>query len=194
MPLKTITNAAESAGRLFAILAGYSLLGLSLLICAEIVLRRIAGISLQGVDEIGGYVLAGSSAFGFAYALLCRGHTRIDILVSRTPSVVKAVLNILSSAVMALIAAFMAWRAYMALDRSLRLGSLASTPLQTPIWIPQSIWVAGLVFFALVAFLFLVRSLSAAIKGADCVNSVAGITSLDEIVAHEVSSETKKER
>jgi hypothetical protein len=59
--LDRIHGLLDGATRIGAILSGYALLLLSLTICAEIVLRRLAAYSLQGVDEIGGYVLAGIS-------------------------------------------------------------------------------------------------------------------------------------
>ena len=41
------------------------------------------------------------------------------------------------------------WRAWATLDETLLFGSRARTALQTPLWIPQSIWLAGLAFFLL---------------------------------------------
>jgi hypothetical protein len=37
------------------------------------------------------------------------------------------------------------------LSRSLARGSLANTPLETPLWIPQSIWVGGWIWLSLVS-------------------------------------------
>jgi hypothetical protein len=52
--------------------------------------------------------------------------------------------------------AYMAWRT---LSDSLLFGSVSSTPLQTPLWIPQSLWVAGLLVFALAALWSAIRGL-----------------------------------
>lgn len=180
----------EGAGRFAAILAGYALLGLSIAICAEILLRRFSGLSLQGTDEVGGYVLAGASAFGFAYALLHHGHTRIDLLLRRVPPGAQAALNLFSAALFALIACSMAWRAFATLQRSLELGAVAPTPLQTPIWIPQGIWVAGLCFFALVAIYHLLLGLTALRRGARFTNSLIGPISLDQEIEEEISQST----
>ena len=43
-----------------------------------IIARKLFSYSLQGVDEIGGYVVAITGTFGFAYALINRTHTRIE--------------------------------------------------------------------------------------------------------------------
>ena len=55
--------------------------------CVEMVTRKLFNFSLQGVDEIGGYTLAVTSALGlFVHAAGTRGHTRVDFLLSRLPA------------------------------------------------------------------------------------------------------------
>jgi len=192
MPLERTYRSFETVGRLAALAGGYVLLGLSLLICAEILLRRFIGISLQGVDEIGGYVLAGVSAFGFGYALLARAHTRIDILFYRLGPRVQAALNLLSAAAVAAVACFMLWRAAATFQRSAELGSAAATPLQTPIWIPQLAWVLGLGFFAAVAVMLLVRALlTLRAQGSAGVNAMIGPLSLEAGIEEETDSVDK---
>ncbi len=187
--LDRVHGLLDGVTRLGAILAGYALLGLSLLICAEILLRRLAGFSLQGVDEIGGYVLAGISGFAFAFGLMQKAHTRIDLLFRYGHPWVQAILNVLAALTFAGIALFMAIRANATLERSLELGSLAPTPLRTPIWIPQSIWVTGLTLFAVVALFLAVRAVVALFQGPAKVNALVGPPTLDE----EIHAETHRE-
>ncbi|TVQ35137.1 MAG: TRAP transporter small permease [Geminicoccaceae bacterium] len=177
----------EGTTRLGAILAGYALLGLALAICAEIALRRLANFSLQGVDEVGGYVLAGISGFAFAFGLMQRAHTRIDIVLRLMPAWGQATLNLLAAVIFAGIAVFMAVRAHATLDRSLQLGSLASTPLQTPLWIPQTIWLVGLTLFAVVAVFLAFRAVVAVFEGTRAVNAIAGPPTLQEEIDAERS-------
>lgn len=180
MVLERTYRSFEAVGRLVALAGGYALLGLSLLICSEILLRRFIGVSLQGVDEIGGYVLAGVSAFGFGYALIERAHTRIDILFYKLGPRAQAGLNLFAATMIAAVACFMFWRAAAAFQRSAELGSIAATPLQTPLWIPQLAWVTGLGFFAAVALMLLVRALIVLREqGAAGVNATIGPLSLD---------------
>ena len=70
--MRTITKDPNPVSRFFgpparflAILSGWWLIALSFLTVAEILLRKFFSISLQGVDEIGGYTTAIVSAFGF---------------------------------------------------------------------------------------------------------------------------------
>ncbi|WP_048708308.1 TRAP transporter small permease subunit [Microvirga massiliensis] len=141
----------ENLSRLAALLCGYAYLGLCFLIGFEILARRFLHFSLQGVDEIGGYVLAITVAFGFGYALIQGSHTRIDILLMYLGERGRAICNFLALLGIAVFASFMAWRAWDTLRETLEFDSLASTPLQTPLWIPQTLWVAGLALFALIA-------------------------------------------
>lgn len=149
--LERVINAA-------AIAAGYACLGLCFLVGYEIVARRFLSHSVQGVDEIGGYVLALTAAIGFASALLHSMHTRIDVALSHFPRPVQAILNTIAASLLAGFAVFMLLRAWAALQESIEFGSRASTPLQTPLWIPQTAWVGGIGLFALIASAMAVHS------------------------------------
>lgn len=150
-----------------ALAAGYAALALSALIAFEVIARKFFAFSLQGVDEIGGYVLAIGVAFSFAYALIQRAHTRVDVILAKLPCVVRAPLNALAAVLLAGMAGFMLWRGFETLLETLEFNSRASTPLQTPLWIPQSLWVAGLGVFALLATLFAIRAVVLLVSG-DC--------------------------
>jgi TRAP-type C4-dicarboxylate transport system permease small subunit len=127
---------------------GWWLLALSAATCLEILGRKFFGFSLQGVDEIGSYTFAIVTGFGFSYALICAGHTRVDFVLSRFSSRPRALLNTLAMLTLAGMAAFAAWRAGHVLADSRALVSTAPTPLATPLWWPQSIWFAAYALFA----------------------------------------------
>ncbi len=137
--------------RYLAILGGYGFLILSLLIAFEVVARKLFNFSLQGVDEIGGYIMAAAVALGLSYALAQRAHTRIDMFVEQLPGRLPAAMHVLAQVSLAGFALFMAWRAAVTLNDSIGYQSVASTPLQTPLWIPQLAWNVGLFFFAFLA-------------------------------------------
>ena len=61
----------------------------------------------------------------------------------------------------------MASMAWVTLSDSLTFGSVTSTPLQTPLWIPQSLWLAGLVLFGLSALWTALMGLLALRQGLD---------------------------
>jgi TRAP-type C4-dicarboxylate transport system permease small subunit len=130
------------------ILCGWGLMAICLATLYDIVARRLFGHSVQGVNELGAYLLAIVSAFGFSSALLQKAHSRVDFLFPYLPSLLVSLLNLTASVLLAFLAAFSVWHGWHVLDESLLFDARASTPLQTPLWIPQGIWLAGLAVFA----------------------------------------------
>ena len=174
--------------RLLAILSGWWLLALSFLTVAEILLRKLLSVSIQGVDEIGGYTLAVVSAFGFANALLVKGHTRVDFLLGRLPGWPRAALNALAYALLAGLAAFAAWRGWAVLSESIEFQSRANSPLQTPLWLPQSAWLAGIAVFAAAAGAMAAHALALLATDWRRVNRLYGPLTVEEEVDIEVGA------
>jgi TRAP-type C4-dicarboxylate transport system permease small subunit len=161
--------------RLIALFAGLSrggawfgglmLFAASFMIGAEVLLRKLAGLSIGGADELSGYVLAIASAWGFGFSLLGRAHIRIDTLYGLLPQRLQAILDLLALALTTFFFGFTAWFAWAHLMRSVSLGARSMTPLQTPLVIPQSLWVAGLICFVALAVLLWLRALLAVVAG-----------------------------
>jgi TRAP-type C4-dicarboxylate transport system permease small subunit len=172
--------------RFFTLASGWWLVGLSVATCVEMVCRKFLGFSLQGVDEVGAYTLAVTSALGFSYALLARGHTRVDFLLSKLPAAPRAALNWLAMASLAAVASFAAWRAWTVLAESIEFDSHSTSPLQTPMWLPQSLWFVGWVLFALVALAMAVHAGVLLARDRDRLNRIYGPPTLDE----EIEAET----
>lgn len=183
-----VMRAIETTARFFAILCGWGCFILSVLIGVDVVARKFFGFSLQGTDELGGYVVAITAAFGFSLALIQRAHTRIDVFLGHVPPLGLALLNVLAMTSTAGFAGFMAWRTWATLDESLEFGSLASTPWQTPLWIPQSIWVAGLVMFAVIATALAVHAAVLLFADPDRLNRRYGPPSLKEEISAELET------
>jgi TRAP-type C4-dicarboxylate transport system permease small subunit len=159
--------ANEKHGRVetgIAVIFGLALCLLSLLVSLEVILRRFFLISLQGVDELGGYILAVASAIGFFLALMDRAHMRIDILYGRLPLAVRRILDGLAAAMMALSAVLLFWMAWITLDESMLFQSVSQTPWATPMVIPQSVWLATLAPFTLLAVWILVKWIVAFVR------------------------------
>ena len=171
-----------------SIIGGYVLLGLSFLIVFEVIARKLFDFSLQGVDEIGGYVVAITGTFGFAYALIERTHTRIDIVLDHVPSQLRNLLNVLAYGLVAAASVFMLRYAYEALNESILFGSLSPTPLQTIMWIPQSLWVAGLVWFSITALAILVHLLLLQFRDSELAFRLYGPPTIQQEVDREMAS------
>ena len=127
-------------------------IGAGLLVCVgyvllEITLRRF-GSSLGGTTEITGYVMAVATAWGMGFALMELAHVRIEILRTRLARWGRVMLDLVAMIAMAGTVVLIAFRTWPVLARSIANDSRANTVLETPLWIPQSLWFAGWVWFA----------------------------------------------
>ncbi len=166
---------------------GWWLLALSVVTCFEMLGRKVFGFSLQGVDEVGAYTYAVVGAFGFGQALITRSHTRVDFLLSRFSVRTQAILNVMAMVSLAVIAILCLWRATNVVLDSIDMHSTAATPLSTPMWIPQSVWLFGYLLFALVASWGALYSLGLIVKGdVKQINIAFGPQTLEE----EIEAET----
>jgi len=171
-----------------ALACGWWLIALSVATCIEMLGRKLLGFSLQGVDEIGSYTYAIVGSVGFAHALVSRSHTRVDFLISRFPVKARSVLNVLAMLSLAAFAVLSVWRGLHVVLESIDLHATASTPLATPMWIPQALWLAGYVLFALVAVWAALHALKLFVRGRhELVNDGFGPQTLEE----EIEAETE---
>jgi anti-sigma-K factor RskA len=83
---------------------------------------------------------------------------------------------------------FAAWRGWAVLEESLFFQAHANSPLQTPMWLPQGFWLAGLVAFALVAVIYGAHALGLLFVNWRLVNRWYGPMTIDEEVATEASA------
>ena len=178
-PDNPVSRLVEPAARLAAILFGYAVFAYALLLSFEIIGRKLFNTSFKGIDELGGFVLAISAAIGASYTMALRGHTRVDVFLVRMPKRVQAGLNALATVSMAAFASFAAWRGIAVLQDTIEYGSV-SPNLQQPLWIPQLIWVAGLVLFAVIATLYGLYALYLLGTGRPEINSLYGPLSVDD--------------
>ena len=156
---------AHGVSRVGAIAGGAMLMLAAIVICVDVTMRYALARTLGGADELSGYALAIASAWGFSSALLSRSHIRIDTVYVRVGSRVRATLDLVSLACFALFIALVAWHGWGVLQQSWVSGSRSMNELETPLVLPQALWVAGLVFFVAVALLLLVRALALYLAG-----------------------------
>lgn len=172
------TGRASRAGVWFG---GLLLLASVAMIAVEILMRRTLGWTFRGAHELSGYVLAISTAWAFAFALLQKAHIRVDAVYVRLGPAWRAVLDVIAMTLLGLFVLMLAVQTWEVLATSLQRGSTANTPLRTPLWIPQLLWWSGLVWFALVTLLLWLRLLVAAMqRDAAEVQRLVGSKTLEE--------------
>ena len=163
--MERLQAVAEGIARGGAVAGGAMLLLAAVAVCIDITLRYTFAVTLGGADELSGYALAISSAGGFSAALLSRSHIRIDTVYVRVGARARATLDLLSLACFTLFIGLVAWHGWGVLRQSYVSGSRSLSELETPLVVPQALWVAGLAFFVAVALLLLARALRAYLTG-----------------------------
>ena len=159
--MQRLQTIAEGISRVGAVVGGAMLLIASIVICIDIAMRYTLSWTVGGADELSGYALAISSAWGFSTALLTRSHIRIDTAYVRVGTRVRATLDLLSLATFIFFFSLVTWYAWGVLRQSYASDSHSLSEIQMPLVVPQALWVLGLAFFVAVSTLLLIRGLSA---------------------------------
>lgn len=146
-----------------ALAAGFVLLASVFLTLFDIVARQFH-LSLGGTDELSGYAMAVATSWGVAYALTDKAHVRIDIIRAQANKGARAIFDCISITALAGTALFIAVKAWPVLEKSIRNNSTANTTLETPLWIPQSLWLMGWAWFAFAATFLAVGALWSLIR------------------------------
>ena len=179
-----VSRVVEPVARVAAIACGYAVLVLSVMVSTDIVGRKLFGFTFQGTDDLGGYALAIVAVVGASYTMAMRGHTRVDVFLVRMPPAWQRVLNATALITMAAFATFAAWRGLDVLKESIEFQSVASNPLQTPLWQPQLLWASGLALFALISWAYAVHAIVLLARGSRELNRLYGpATAQDELEA-----------
>lgn len=199
--MNRLQSVAEGISRTGAIVGGAMLLVASILICIDITLRYTVSLTLGGADELSGYALAISSAWGFSSALLSRSHIRIDTVYVRLKSVAaRAALDIISLTTLLFFFGMVTWYAWGVVKQSWVSDSHSLSAIEAPLVIPQGLWFAGLLFFVALCLLLLLRSLHAFAAGNyttlfELIGSKSALAEAEEeiaAVAHGLEQEKKQ--
>ncbi|NLI70364.1 MAG: TRAP transporter small permease [Firmicutes bacterium] len=92
--MKRFKTIVFKASRHIDILAGFILVGVAVLIVANIVLRRVANSSILGTYEMVGYLTAAAIGLSIAYCAVQKGHISANFLIERLPRPVQRIINI----------------------------------------------------------------------------------------------------
>jgi TRAP-type mannitol/chloroaromatic compound transport system permease small subunit len=147
-----------------AIFGGWALLIYCFFVSIEVVGRRFLNFSLQGVDEVGGYLMAIVSALGLSAALYARAHVRVDLLLPHLSVRLAMWLNVAALFSLFVYALLLLQRGWIVLFQSYSIRAISPTPLRTPMILPQGLWEAALLLFALASGTMCVMALRLAVR------------------------------
>ena len=162
-----MTELLKKASEFFIYVCGILLFTSVFLIGTEVVLRKFFLISFGGTDEISGYILGICTSWSLAYVLFKKMHIRIDILYTRVSKKLQHLLDVIAMVFTLMFVSLLTYSAFNVFYTSIIKNSTANTPLGTPLWIPQSIWFFGLVFFLIVILVLLFLAIKSLIQNRD---------------------------
>ncbi len=168
-------------------LGGALVLAAAILIGIDVCLRKFLARSIGGADELAGYALAIGTAWSLGAALLDRAHIRIDSLYVRLPARLRLALDFAGLVLFVAFFGLVARHGWNVVAQSWSAGSRSQSALQTPIVIPQALWLVGLALFVVVgSVLFACALRLAARREVHAVAAVIGTRSAEEDVKAEV--------
>jgi TRAP-type C4-dicarboxylate transport system permease small subunit len=148
---------SESDGRPFDLIervslwtSGLCMVGMVLLILAEVVLRGVFNSTTEHSDELVGYLLVGLSFLSLALCQSRGAFHRVEMvqmrLGPRGRAISALVFDLLSFGYIALTG----WYFLLFVMSSYRREAMASTALGTPLWIPETAMIVGAVMLLIV--------------------------------------------
>jgi TRAP-type C4-dicarboxylate transport system permease small subunit len=187
--LSRLLATARCMSRAAVWLAGALTLASVLLIAYDVVVRRVFSVTVGGADELSSYAFAISTTWALAFTVLERANVRVDVVYQYLPVRVSAVLDLVSLIALGVFAVYLTYYAYDVAMTSWTQNSAANTPLATPLWIPQTLWVAGFAWFAVVLALMLIRASTALVTGdIETLKALCGIRSAQEEADEEAAT------
>lgn len=137
----------------------------AVLIGIDVLMRKFLTLSIGGADELAGYSLAIGTTWGLGAALLDRAHIRIDSLYVLLPQKLRLALDLVALLLFTGFFALTLWHGFGVVAQSWTSESRSQSALETPIVVPQLLWISGLVAFVGVAVFLLVQALRLGVAG-----------------------------
>ena len=187
--LGRLLRSAETLSRGAVWFGGVLTLASVFLIGFDVIARKFFGFTTGGADELSGYAFAISTSWALAFVVLQRGNVRVDVLYQHLPVRVAALLDWISLVALAVFMVILTYYASFVAETSWLQNSAANTPLGTPLWVPQGLWLIGLVWMCLVLTLMLIRASVALVTGdLATIKALCGVRSSEEEALEEAAA------
>lgn len=151
------------------------------LISLDVLFRALFKVTVFESFELSGYAFAIATAMGMSYALASRAHIRIEVAYQNTSVRTRGWLDAFSYTVMSATAlVLLYWSAEMVLS-NYQSGARSNSSLAMPLAAPQSLWMLGLAWFALLSCLYAFYGLRKCLSGRpDLAHQRLGMATLEE--------------
>ncbi len=186
-------RASVAVSRAMAWLGGAMLLLSAALITLDVVVRSVFKLTIFESFELSTYAFAISTAMGMSYALVTRAHIRIELLYAALPARLRAWLDVVAHAGLALcMGVLLYWCATMVAG-NWSSGARSNSSMAIRLALPQGLWLLGLAWFALLASIYTAAGLWSCLRGRpEQAHGQLGMASLEEeIDANTAGTEPK---
>ncbi len=170
-------------------LGGAGIIFSAFLVTVEVIIRKFFNASLGGADEISGYIFAISTIWAMPFALLNRANVRIDVVYLLLPRWLRSFLDIFSLIILVVFVAVVFKHSLNLFIENYGHDTRSITPLQARVWVPQGLWVLGMMLFLLVGAVLCVLAVLALAKWRhERVAQLIGSRSSEEEIESEVAA------
>jgi len=157
--LYSFTRFVRFLSWLGAVFSGFLMLGITAYILLEIVLRAFFQASTNVLDEIVGYGVGAMTFMTLAYTLCTNQHIQITLLRDRVSESTRVKLDVAALLFSLATTSVVAWYIGRSAFRAFERGTVSATVARVPLWIPESVFLAGLVLLALAMLVSLLNLL-----------------------------------
>lgn len=169
-------------------IGGAGIIFSAFLVTVEVIVRKFFQMSLGGADEVSGYTFAVSTMWALPFALLNRANVRIDVVYMRLPAWLRSFLDLFSLVLLLGFIAVVAYHSVNMVMENFANDTRSITPLRAPVWLPQGLWILGMLLCLLVGAILLLLSLVALSRRRhDRIARLIGSRSSEEEIASETA-------
>jgi len=184
--LDTIHTRLAGTARWAAIAGGFALMICAFMVTIDVLARKFFGVSMRGSDEITGYVFAGVTTWAYAHCLFTRSNIRIDVAYLKASARLRGTMDIVGLGLLTTYIFILSRSAWDVLHVSWSYNYTSTTPLAIPLWMPQSVWFAGLAFMLLCCSVLMIISVRHMIAGRwRALSAIIGVRSVEQDIAEE---------
>ena len=137
-----------------AVIAGLCIIGICLLVSAQILLNiaaRLLGpgysLTIPSYADFAGFMLSAATFLALGPTLRAGGHIRVTLLTQRLPARVALWLEVVVLGVAAGVVGYILRYVVQLIAESWRYNDLSPGIIPIPLWIPQSVMALGLLIF-----------------------------------------------
>jgi len=185
--MDTLWVAISWVARVFAWIGGAMIMVAALIVSTEVICRKFFALPFSGSDEVGAYLFAVGTSWSMAFVMVTRGHVRIDALYGGFSPFVRAVLDLVALAGLAILVIALTERSWELVSDNLSGWNRSNTPLRVPLPYPQLPWFFGFALFLVAIIIAALRASIALVRGDYAkVSATIGVPSQDEEVKGEL--------